>query len=110
MGIKETNTMKYSNAFEQSITKEQKELLKTDVERTIEGAIKAYTKIVNENNNEVNRLVFHEYFNEFVVYDRLLGNIETSETELVYAMYDAVTEYLYTGEPLMKVKELKELS
>ena len=100
--------MKYSNAFEQSITNEQKELLKTDVERTTEGAIKAYTKLVNENNNEVNRLAFHEYFNEFVVYNRLLG-VETSETELVYAMYDAVTEYLYTGTPLMKVQELKEL-
>ncbi len=108
--MKETNNMKYSNAFEQSITNEQKELLKVDVERTIEGAIKAYTKIVNENNNEVNRLAFHEYFNEFVVYDRLLGNIETKETNLVYAMYDAVTEYLYTGAPLMKVQELKELS
>lgn len=100
--------MKYSNAFEQSITKEQKELLKADVERTTEGAIQAYTKLVNENNNEVNRLAFHEEFNEFVVYNRLLG-VETSEIELVYAMYDAVTEYLYTGTPLMKVQELKEL-
>lgn len=42
LGIKtkETNNMKYSNAFEQSITKEQKELLKADIERTIEGSIK----------------------------------------------------------------------
>lgn len=101
--------MKYTNAFEQSITNEQKELLKADIERTTEGAIEAYKKIVNENNNEVNRLAFHEYFNEFVVYDRLMGNLETPTTELVYAMYDAITEYIYTGEPLMKVEELKEL-
>ena len=94
-------------ALKQTITSEQKELILKELEQD-KQLIMRYYRMLLENNNKRNQLYFIEQFTEYSALYRLVS-IDDSTHQLLWAMYDAVTENIHRDTPLLSVKELKEL-
>ena len=94
--------------LKQTITQEQKEIILHEIEKD-KQLIKCYYCKLLEDNNKRTQLYFIEEFTEYSALYRLVDIVEDKEHELLWAMYDAVTENIYKGKPLLSVKELKEL-
>lgn len=94
-------------ALKQTITSKQKELILKGLEQD-KLIIMHYYLMLLDDNNKKNQLYFIEQFTEYSVLYRLVS-IDDSTHELLWAMYDAVTENIYKGTPLLSVKELKKL-
>ena len=94
--------------LKQTITNEQKELILQEIEQD-KQLVKQYYQLLLVNNNRKNQLYFIEQFTEYSALYRLVDVCNINEHELLWAMYDAVTENIHRDTPLLSVKELKEL-
>lgn len=94
-------------ALKQTITNEQKELILKELEQGKQLIMRYYRALV-DNNSKKNQLYFIEQFTEYSALYRLVS-IQDNAHDLLWAMYDAVTENIHRDTPLLSVKELKAL-